>query len=311
MAGILIYSDNDRLALELLTAAGLIADAQGGEVRAACINNPEQCQLLSAAGAKVQKIENPAITPTDAGNVALVLNEICLKLNCSIVLLSSDRRGRELSGRLAQLMGAGCLTDISALAVAGTEIHCQRNALGGATVATQYIEGEKQVLAIMPWAFAPALKQGGGSIDELSAEVPPSRIKLVESRAKDSSNVNIEEASILVVAGQGVDSQEELADLASLAKKLGGELACTKPLATDKKWLPEDRVIGLSGKKCQPELAILLGVSGQVQFTVGIRDAGVIVAVNNDENAYIHQMADYSMVADLQSVVAGLNKALG
>ena len=64
------------------------------------------------------------------------------------------------------------------------------------------------------------------------------------------------------------------------------------------------------GKKCQPDLAVLLGISGQVQFTVGIRDARVIVAVNSDENAYIHQMADYSMVADLHQVVKELNTPL-
>lgn len=310
MAGILIYSDKDKLARELLTVAGLMADARGGEVKAACINNASQCQLLSAAGARVYKIENPAVLPADVANVAVALKEACGKLDCSIVLLSSDRRGRELAGRLAQVLGAGCLTDISAVKVEGEQIHCQRNALGGATVATQYIDGGKQVLAIVPRAFAPAPDRDGGSIDELQVEVPPSRIKLLEFRAKDSSSANIEEASVLVVAGQGLNSQEDLDAVESLAKKLGGELACSKPLATDKKWLPEDRVIGLSGKKCQPDLAVLLGISGQVQFTVGIRDARVIVAVNSDENAYIHQMADYSMVADLHQVVKELNNAL-
>lgn len=89
------------------------------------------------------------------------------------------------------------------------------------------------------------------------------------------------------------------------------EVACSKPLATDRKWLPEDRIIGLSGKKCKPQLAIILGVSGQVQFTVGIRDAHTIVAINNDENANILQMADYAMIADLTDVIQDLNKALG
>ena len=242
--------------------------------------------------------------------MAAALKEACEKLDCPVALLSSDRRGRELAGRLAQMLGAACLTDISAVKMEGKQIHCSRNALGGASVAIQYIEGEKQVLAIIPRAFTQALDKDGGSIEELSVEVPPSRVKLLEFRDRDGSNVNIEEASVLVVAGQGLNSREDLAVVESLAKKLAGEIACSKPLATDKKWLPEDRVIGLSGKTCRPDLAILLGISGQVQFTVGIRDAQVIVAVNSDENAYIHHMADYSMVADLHQVAKELNDAL-
>ena len=83
-------------------------------------------------------------------------------------------------------------------------------------------------------------------------------------------------------------------------------MACSKPVATDKKWLSEERVIGLSGKQCKPDLAILLGIYGQVQFTVGIRDAKTIVAVNSDENAVINQMADYVLTADLHEVVPEL-----
>ena len=82
-------------------------------------------------------------------------------------------------------------------------------------------------------------------------------------------------------------------------------------MATDKKWLSEERIIGLSGKKCKPQLAILMGISGQVQFTVGIRDAKTIVAVNSDENATINQMADYIITADLLDVVAQMNQKLG
>jgi len=59
-----------------------------------------------------------------------------------------------------------------------------------------------------------------------------------------------------------------------IAGGMKGEIARSKPVVSDKKWLAEDRIIGLSGKICKSELAVLLGVSGQVQFMVGIRDAG-------------------------------------
>ncbi|HAA08504.1 MAG TPA: electron transfer flavoprotein subunit alpha/FixB family protein, partial [Syntrophomonas sp.] len=134
--------------------------------------------------------------------------------------------------------------------------------------------------------------------------------KLVEVRSKAGDSVDIEAAEILVVVGQGMESQDDLPLAQELAQKLGGEVACTKPVATDKKWLSEERIIGLSGKKCKPQLALLFGISGQVQFTVGIRDARVIASINTDENASMNQMADYILTADLKEVLAEMNKAL-
>ena len=102
----------------------------------------------------------------------------------------------------------------------------------------------------------------------------------------------------------------QLKAVEELASKLGGEVACSKPVATDKKWLSEERIIGLSGKKCKPKLAVILGISGQVQFTVGIRDAKTIVSVNTDENAFMNTMADYILVGDLHQAVEELNSKL-
>ena len=122
--------------------------------------------------------------------------------------------------------------------------------------------------------------------------------------------MDIGAAEILVIVGQGME-EEDLHWAESIAKSLGGEIACSKPVATDRKWFPEDRIVGLSGKICKPRLAIIMGVSGQVQFTVGIRDADTIMAVNKDENASILQMADYAMVADLKELLPELAKSFG
>lgn len=309
MAGILIYSDKDKLALELITAAHQIATVLGQEIKAVAINNDAQAQVLAAAGADTYIISNAEIVQADVAAVAAALQQTAEQLGIDTVLLASNRRGKELAGRLAQIMGAGCLTDIAGIKVADNKIECQRNALGGATVAIQYIAAPRKVIAIMPRAFEPA-GAGTGKISHLDVAARSSGVKMLELKEKSSDSVDIEGANILVAVGEGLNSQGDLGMVETLAQKLGGVIACSKPVATDKKWLPEDRIIGLSGKKCKPELAVLLGISGQVQFTVGIRDAKTIVAVNTDENAPVNQMADYILNADLHEVVAGLNKAL-
>ena len=307
MANVLIYSDKANMALELITAAKEIG---AGAVKAVTINDNDAAQVLVDAGAEVFNIENDAITIADTAAVASALAQAVEQLGADTVLLSSNRRGKEIAGRLAQIINAGCLTDVAALQVNGDKIECQRNAFGGATVATQTITEAKKVIAIRPRTFDPAAAGTGGSLNSLQVEAKPSAIKLVEVRSKAGDSVDIEAAEILVVVGQGMESQDDLPLAQELAQKLGGEVACTKPVATDKKWLSEERIIGLSGKKCKPQLALLFGISGQVQFTVGIRDARVIASINTDENASMNQMADYILTADLKEVLAEMNKAL-
>lgn len=305
MAGVLIFSDKLPLGLELITAAKAI----NPEVKAVVINDDGIAEGLASAGANVFKVNNDALSIADVAAVAAVLEQIATKEGTNTILLASNHRGKELAGRLAQKIGAGCLTDVSGFEVSGDKTLCSRNALGGATVATQSITTDKQVIAIAPRSFETA-GEGAGSVSDVEVTVPASKIKVIEVKTKSTDAVDIEAADILVAVGQGLNSQADLADVEQLAKALGGEVACSKPVATDKKWLSEERVIGLSGKICKPELAVVLGISGQVQFTVGIRDAKTIVSINSDENASMNQMADYILTADLHEAVKELNSKL-
>ena len=309
MAGVLIYSESSPLAMELLTAARSLDTGKGLDVKAVCINNDEQAAEISIRGAVTYLINDDNINLADTAAVAAVLEKVANDLETPIVLLASNRRGKELAGRLAQKLQAGCLTDVNSMEAVNGRIQYRRNALSGAVVATQQIESIRQVAALAPRSFEAAPFAEGGRIEKFEIEAPASTLKLVASRSKSGDTVDISSADILVIVGQGVE-KEDLDSVNNIARVLGAEIACSKPVATDRKWFPEDRIIGLSGKKCSPQLAIILGVSGQVQFTVGIRDARTIVAVNNDENAYIHQMADYAMVADLKEVLPELSKLM-
>jgi electron transfer flavoprotein alpha subunit len=70
----------------------------------------------------------------------------------------------------------------------------------------------------------------------------------------------------------------------------------------------EERMIGISGKKCKPRLMISIGVSGQIQHTVGILTSKMIVAINKDKAAPIFKIADYGIVGDLYQVVPKLTE---
>ena len=305
MSSVLIYCEATKLAQELLSAAKLI-DRQ---VYGVSINDDEQAMALAACGANLLKINQTELCLADTAAVASVLKQAADKVNADIILLSSNRTGKELAGRVAQILGAGCLTNVNQITINNDRIECTRNALGGATVAVQVIKTNKKVIALSPKSFEPAQEGAGGSATDLAVKTV-SRIKLVEVKEKTAASVDIGAAELLIAIGQGVDDHSQLAMAEDIAIALGGEVACSKPVATDKKWLDEERIIGISGTICKPEVAILLGISGQVQFSVGIRDAKTIIAVNSDENAQICDMSDYVLVADLKEVIPELKSVL-
>ena len=57
------------------------------------------------------------------------------------------------------------------------------------------------------------------------------------------------------------------------------------------------------GKKCKPYLCLSLGISGQIQHTVGIRDAKIIADVNKDKSAPIFEISDYGLVGELYQAI--------
>ena len=95
-----------------------------------------------------------------------------------------------------------------------------------------------------------------------------------------------------------------------LASLIGGEIGCTRPIAGDLKWLPEDRHIGLSGKRVRPKLYLAIGISGQIQHLVGMRDSRLVVSVNIDPNAPMMKESDYAVPADLYKFIPELIEAL-
>ena len=78
-----------------------------------------------------------------------------------------------------------------------------------------------------------------------------------------------------------------------LAERLGGKLACTRPVF-DRGLLPFKLVIGQSGAVVKPRLLFSFGVSGAVNHVTGIGDAETVVAVNKDPDAAIFHYCDYN-----------------
>jgi len=313
MTAILVYSEQTDTALELLSAARGLAPQLGLTVSAAALgaDTASSAAVLAAHGAApVYACADTALEGLDTGVVAQALAHIVEQASASVVLLGSTRRGRELAGRLAQRLGAGCVTDAVSLAVEDGALVAGRYNLGGATVQRESITSALRVIAVMPKIFE-AGEPGGaaGEVVAVAPALPAPAVRLVERKPKEGESVDLAAAARIVGVGRGLAKRDDVPLGRDLAAALGAELACTKSLA-DFGWLPEDRIVGLSGAKTAPDVYLAVGISGQVQHTVGVAQARLIVAVNQDKDAPIFALADYGLVGDLYQVVPALVERL-
>jgi electron transfer flavoprotein alpha subunit len=115
---------------------------------------------------------------------------------------------------------------------------------------------------------------------------------------------------VVVSAGRGFANKEDLEMAVELAEAMGGAVGCSRPLSSDLGWLGEEQQIGLTGSHVHPRLYVAVGISGQLQHVVGIKDSKVIVAINKDKEAPIFQVADYGVVGDLYQVLPAFTKVL-
>jgi|HubBroStandDraft_5_1064220.scaffolds.fasta_scaffold152361_2 electron transfer flavoprotein alpha subunit len=121
----------------------------------------------------------------------------------------------------------------------------------------------------------------------------------------DPSKLDVREAEIIVSAGRGVGSRENMKAVEELADALGGSVGGTR-VVVDLGWLPKERQIGVTGKTVTPRLYVACGISGATQHTIGMKDASTIIAINNDAAAPIFKIAHLAVQADVHTVLSAL-----
>lgn len=116
-------------------------------------------------------------------------------------------------------------------------------------------------------------------------------------------------AKIVVGAGRGLGKIENFKRLVSLSEMLDAQVGGTRG-AVDAGWIPREREIGLSGKRVYPVLYLACGVSGSNFHTIGMEHSEYIVAINPDIKARIHELANISIYADVNSYIRKMRRDL-
>lgn len=327
MNNIIVFIETDSgkicdVSLELLTKARGLAATLGADVEALLIGSNVKSlvpELYKYGAKKVHLADNPALEFFRTLPYAAITLAVFNAEKPQIALFGATTIGRDLAPRVSSALKSGLTADCTSLEIGDHDdpklgksftnlLYQIRPAFGGNIIATIVNPEHRPQMA--------TVREGVMKKEELTTpvqgvvnEIDTSKI-LVDSdfavqiikREIEERKINIKGAQIIVDGGYGVGSKENFKLVFDLAKTLGAEVGASRA-AVDAGFVENARQIGQTGVTVRPKVIICVGVSGAIQHTAGMDQSKIVIAINNDPQAPIHKIADYSIIGDLNDVV--------
>jgi len=312
---VLVYSDDKKITFELLNKGNEIAKELGEKLIAIIIGKPDDTlsQEYISYGADNVFVAETDIDQFKAEEYSVYLENIIKETGSETIIIGSNKNGKELASRLAGRLDVGCIIDCTNIYLKDKKLTTERVVYSGNAIAVEQFNSSPAVVTVPSKVFDPLPKDDKrkGDITKKKFDVEKSASKILKVQEMKTEGVNVEDAEIIVSCGRGFKNKEDIKMVQELADAIKGKtVGCSRPIAADLKWLSEDHWIGLSGHKVKPKLYIAAGISGQIQHIAGMRDSGIIVAINKDPEALIFKSADYGIVGDLYEVLPKLTSAV-
>ncbi|MEI3990740.1 electron transfer flavoprotein subunit alpha/FixB family protein [Salmonella enterica] len=221
------------------------------------------------------------------------------------ILFPASSFGKNCAPRLAAKLDVSQISDITRVIDQHT---FERPIYAGNAIATVHSDDEYKVITVRPTSFAAAVAEDEGKapIEFTEVVLGSDQVKFISQHVNKSNRPDLQSARVVVSGGRGVGSAQAFKELVdNLADKLGAAVGASRA-AVDAGYAPNDYQIGQTGKIVAPQLYIALGISGVIQHLAGMKESGVIVAINKDPDAPIFSIADYGLVADIFKAVPEL-----
>jgi electron transfer flavoprotein alpha subunit len=305
--------------LELLGRARELAGGQGVPLEALLLGHgiAGLAHDLIASGADtVYLADDPLLASYTCDAYATVMTALVREHQPDILLLGHTSLGRDLAPAVAARLETGLSAHVTGLEADEKGLLRQIvPAFGGRGMcAILCPTARPQMATARPGVLRRPTRQEGraGKVVPVpvSLDAASIRTRILQIVRQESAGIPLTEAEVVVAGGAGMGDREGWKLIERLAEVLGAAVGGTRP-PLDQGWISEGQMIGQSGVTVRPKLYIGAGISGEMQHTVGIRDAGVVVAINSDPRARIFEEADYGIVGDAQKVLPALIKALG
>ena len=308
---ILLVAEHDNASLSDQTAKALsAASAMGSDVDVLVAGKGAKAAADAAAKLKgVRKVllaEAEPLAERLAEPVAALVVSLADKYDA--IVAPATTMGKNVMPRVAALLDVMQVSEIIEVVSADT---FKRPIYAGNAIQTVQSTDPKKVVTVRTASFQAAPEGGSASVETIQAAEDPDLSTFVENRIAESDRPELTSAKIIISGGRALGSAEKFKEvILPVADKLGAAVGASRA-AVDAGYAPNDWQVGQTGKVVAPDLYIAVGISGAIQHLAGMKDSKVIVAINEDEEAPIFQVADYGLVADYKTAIPELMKALG
>lgn len=307
------------VSLELLGKGRELADKINNKLSAVLLgyNIKKLSEELIEYGAdEVVYVEDENLDVYLTSTYTKALTEVINKKNPDIVLVGATTIGRDLAPRVSATIETGLTADCTSLEIDDENqgLLMTRPAFGGNIMATIICPNHRpQMSTVRPGVMKKLEKDitRTGNVEKIDVKFLEDykNVQVLKYVKENVKKVNIEDAKVLISAGRGIGCKENMDALYELADLLGAEVSASRAVV-DAGWIDKSRQVGQTGKTVRPDVYIACGISGAIQHLAGMEESEYIIAINNNSDAAIFEVADLSLVGDVNKVIKNLIQEL-
>lgn len=271
------------------------------------LSDDDLLKVKDAGASKLYQILDDSLKHYDtflySSNIMSFLNQY----EYDVFLIGSTLMGRDFAPRISARLHTGLTADATILQFSQSDqgflLEATRPALGGNIFATILCTNYKpQMATVRPGVFA-IKSQPTTSFEVI--DVKPnvkekSPVEILSITPNEVEKIELDKAPFVIAAGRGVQTKFE--DLLKIAENCHVEVAASRAVV-DARVTSKSRLVGQTGQTIRPKGYVALGISGAVQHLAGMDQSEMIIAVNNDPEAPIFNVAHISYICDANKVI--------
>lgn len=295
-----------RVTYELIGKSKELLKETDGEINVVVLGdeNMDLSELSFHGANKVYHIAGNCFNKPDELLYKDNIAELVKKIKPEIFLVGATSFGRSLAPRIAAALNTGLTADCTELKIDDDgELVQIRPAFSDNILAHIKTMTSPKMATIRYKEFKESDRNTSLSAQIIKMEPYKSYNDLMEVLDEiEAKEFDISEAQIVVSAGKGFKSKEDLSLAYELAKLLGGVVGASRNIVDDG-YIDKGHQIGYSGNRVKAKLYIACGISGAPQHLAGMKESDMIIAINTDPSAPIFNIANYGIVGDLYTVI--------
>jgi electron transfer flavoprotein alpha subunit len=282
-------------------------------------------EVISHGADEVVVVDDPRLKEYSILPTAAAIAQIIEKERPEIALFGATTSGRELAPRLGSRVRAGVTADCTSLEVGEYTHRIKKSVFYPCLESIRPTYGESKLATIIgfwcpqmatarPGTFKilPANPERKGTVTEFKPVFRDSdfAVEILETKREQGGGDNLFVADIVISGGRPAGEHDDFKLIKELVqalqdKGINADWGASRH-AVDNGYAPYARQVGQTGKTIRPKIYVAIAISGAIQHLAGMKEAGKIIAINQDPQASIFRHADFGIVRDYQEVLPEL-----